>query len=162
MNAGSETIVVRSANQRDWDRIRQLLDRAGLPVADLGPDRLGDFLVAERSESESREALGTIGLQQFDRTGLLRSLVVTESNRGAGLGQRLVRALEANARCAGVTDLWLLTIDAEKYFEDLGYSVMSRERAPETIRNTAEFTRLCPGEAYLMYKALEETGDPIR
>ena len=157
MNDRADTIVVRDVSQSDWQDVRQLLDEAGLPVSDLGPDRLEGFLIAERSGAEQSETLGTIGLQRFDQVGLLRSLVVSDSGRKSGLGKRLVAALEANACCAGVTDLWLLTIDAERYFENLGYKMMSRDCAPEIIRETEEFSGLCPDGAYLMHKALNNS-----
>lgn len=155
MKNGSETIIVRDAKQNDWQSVRQLLDEAGLPVADFGPEQLVDFLVAERPGADRSETLGIIGLQRFNQTALLRSLVVNQSDRKSGLGRRLVSAVEANACCAGVKDLWLLTIDAERYFESLGYKMMSRESAPESIRNTQEFSGLCPDGAYLMRKVLD-------
>ncbi len=154
MKNGSETIIVRDARQNDWQNVRTLLDEAGLPVDDLGPEHLVDFLVAERSGTSQSETLGIIGLQRFNQVGLLRSLVVSEADRKSGLGRRLVSAVEANACCAGVNDLWLLTIDAERYFEGLGYRMMSRESAPDSIRNTEEFSGLCPDGAYLMRKVL--------
>ncbi len=155
MKNGSETIIVRDARQNDWGDVRQLLDEAGLPVADLGPEQLADFLVAERPGSDQSETLGIIGLQRFNQTALLRSLVVSEHDRKSGLGRRLVTAVEANACCAGVKDLWLLTIDAERFFESLGYKMMSRESAPDSIRDTQEFSGLCPDGAYLMRKVLD-------
>jgi amino-acid N-acetyltransferase len=151
----AETIVVRDARQNDWQSVHRLLDEAGLPVADLGPDQLEDFLVAERAGTGQSETLGIIGLQRFNQVGLLRSLVVSHDDRKSGLGRRLVSALEANASCHGVKDLWLLTIDAERYFEALGYKLMSRDSAPDSIRNTEEFSGLCPDGAYLMRKTLE-------
>lgn len=155
MMNGSETIIVRDAGRADWDVVRQILDEAGLPFADLGPDRLGHFLIAERVGAEQSDTLGIIGLQCFEETGLLRSLVVSESNRKSGLGRRLVAALEASACSAGVKDLWLLTIDAEAYFDGLGYKLMSRDSAPKSIRETDEFSGLCPDGAYLMRKILK-------
>jgi amino-acid N-acetyltransferase len=154
MKNGPETIIVRDAKQSDWPDVRQLLAGAGLPVADLSSEQLVDFLVAERPGTGRSETLGIIGLQCFDQTALLRSLVVIEADRRSGLGRRLVSAVEANACCAGVKDLWLLTIDAERYFESLGYKMMSRESAPDSIRNTQEFSGLCPDGAYLMRKVL--------
>ena len=152
---GSETIIVRDAKQNDWQDVRQLLDEAELPIADLGPEHLVDFLVAERSGTDRIETLGIVGLQLFKQVGLLRSLVVSQGDRKSGLGRRLVSAVEAKACYAGVKDLWLLTIDAEQYFENLGYKMMSRESAPDSIRNTEEFSGLCPDGAYLMRKVLE-------
>ena len=155
MNNGSETIIVRDAKQNDWQIVERLLEEAGLPVADLGPDGLENFLIAERSGADQNETLGIIGMQRFDQVGLLRSLVIRESDRKSGLGRRLVSALEANACYAGVKDMWLLTIDAERYFESLGYKMMSRDSAPNSIRQTEEFGGLCPDNAYLMRKVLE-------
>ncbi|MFQ5547113.1 MAG: arsenic resistance N-acetyltransferase ArsN2 [Woeseia sp.] len=156
MNDRFDTIVVRDATKNDWQNVRQLLVEAELPITDLGPDRLEHFLIAETSGKSRNETLGTIGLQRFGTEGLLRSLVVSESDRQSGLGGRLVTALEANASCAGVKDLWLLTIDAQRYFESLGYRMMSRESAPESIRQTEEFTGLCPDGAFLMKKTLKQ------
>ena len=155
MKNGSETIIVRNARQTDWRDVREMLDEAGLPVADLGPEQLVDFMVAERPGTGQCETLGIIGLQRFDQTALLRSLVVSQDDRKSGLGRRLVSAVEANACFAGIRDLWLLTIDAERFFEGLGYKMMSRESAPDSIRNSQEFSGLCPDGAYLMRKVLK-------
>ncbi len=154
MDKATDTIVVRDAKHNDWQNVRHLLDQAGLPVADLGPEQLEDFLVAERFLTGRAETLGIIGLQRFNQVGLLRSLVVSQEDRKSGLGKRLVSAIEANACCRGVKDLWLLTIDAERFFESLGYKMMSRDSAPVSIRNTEEFSGLCPDGAYLMRKML--------
>lgn len=156
MNDASDTMVVREAGQDDWQNVRRLLDQAGLPVSDLGPDLLENFLIAERSNTDQSETLGTIGLQQFDQVGLLRSLVVNENIRKSGLGRRLVSALEVNACRAGIKELWLLTIDAERFFECLGYKMMSRDGAPDSIRETDEFRGLCPDGAFLMRKVLRQ------
>ena len=154
MDKATDTIVVRDAKHNDWQNVRYLLDQAGLPVADLCPEQLEDFLVAERFLTGRAETLGIIGLQRFNQVGLLRSLVVSQEDRKSGLGKRLVSAIEASACCRGVNDLWLLTIDAERFFEGLGYKMMSRDSAPDSIRNTEEFSGLCPDGAYLMRKML--------
>ena len=154
MTKAADTIVVRDAKQNDWQSVLRLLDQAGLPVADLGPEQLEDFLIAERFLTGRAETLGIIGLQRFNQVGLLRSLVVSQEDRKSGLGKRLVSAIEANACCRGVKDLWLLTIDAERFFESLGYKMMSRDSAPDSIRNSEEFSGLCPDGAYLMRKML--------
>ena len=108
------------------------------------------FLVAELGENP----VGMIGLEHLGSTGLLRSLVVDTSCRGAGLGRLLVAALESAAGDAGLTELWLLTIDADPFFARLDYVMQERDDAPDVIRNTAEFSDLCPGDAVLMKKAL--------
>lgn len=143
--------TLRQAVATDWPAIHTLLRDSGLPVEDLGPDRLDGFLVAE----DGADLVGLIGLQVFATTGLLRSLVVAKSMRSLGLGGKLVGALESAAQTAGITDLWLLTVDANRFFERHGFEIVQRDVVPESIRGTDEFSNLCPDSAYLMMKVLE-------
>ena len=143
------TPTLRRARPADWDAIHALLLGSALPVDDLGRDRLGRFLVAESSGA----ILGFIGLEAYGTVGLLRSLVVEESARGSGLGGRLIGALEAAAATAGIVELWLLTLDAERFFQRHDYQIVARSLAPDVIRRTDEFSGLCPDTAVLMRKS---------
>ena len=51
-------------------------------------------------------------------------------------------------------EIWLLTIDADGFFESLGYGRRERDEAPEAIVGTAEFADLCPASAVLMSRPL--------
>ncbi len=126
----------------------QWLSEAGLPVEDLTIERLA--LVAE----QNGEVAGVIGLERFAGLGLLRSLVVSAQHRRSGLGKALVGALEQMALEGDMAELWLLTIDADAWFARLGYEAQARELAPAEIRQTEEFSDLCPGDAVLMRKLL--------
>jgi len=141
---------IRTAKPADFDASCSLLIAAGLPVADLTVEHLDCFLVAEYAA----EIVGLIGLERFAATGLLRSLVVDSSCRRSGLGHALVDALELRARTQRIAELWLLTIDADRFFAGLGYDACERQIAPDSITNTAEFAGLCPGDAVLMRKRL--------
>jgi amino-acid N-acetyltransferase len=134
----------------DLDASCNLLVAAGLPVADLTDEHLDDFLVAEHAA----KIVGLIGLERFGAIGLLRSLVVDSSCRRLGLGHALVDALELQARTQRITELWLLTIDADRFFAGFGYVTCDRQIAPEHIANTPEFAGLCPTDAVLMRKHL--------
>jgi amino-acid N-acetyltransferase len=131
--------------------VRQLLSSAELPIEDLQPGMLEHFLIAESAGA----VVGLIGLQIYETIGLLRSLVVTASARRSGLGGKLIGALESAAQAAGITELWLLTIDAEKFFERQGFEAVPREAVPDSIRRSEEFAELCPDSANLMMKALD-------
>jgi amino-acid N-acetyltransferase len=111
---------------------------------------LENFMLAE----SDGEVIGLVGLQVFDTIGLLRSLVVAKNARSSGLGGKLVGAIEAAAQTAGIDELWLLTIDAEKFFSRHGYEFAARKDAPDSIRQTDEFRELCPDNAHLMYKSV--------
>ena len=150
VNSSRNYPVLRSARAADWNDVRKLLRDAGLPTDDLGPELLEHFLIAGLGD----EVVGLVGLEIYDTKGLLRSLVVTKESRSTGLGSKLVSALEATARAAGIKDLWLLTIDAEGYFATLGYIIVARDAVPEAIRLSDEFAELCPESAHLMMKDL--------
>jgi amino-acid N-acetyltransferase len=141
---------IRPATTADFETITGWLAAARLPVADLSIDDMRDFLLAE----SGGVPVGTVGLEPFDDIGLLRSLVVVPHSQGSGAGRRLVAALEREAAARGMSELWLLTTDADAYFMKLGYDVMPRESAPERIQRTTEFSKLCPSDAILMRRRL--------
>ena len=143
-------ISIRSAGQADLATAVAWLDGAGLPSSDLSGEQMQSFLMAVRDDSP----VGMIGIETYEDCGLLRSLFVAESGRDAGLGAQLVAALERKATEAGLSALWLLTIDAENYFTRLGYQTVARSEAPESVQQSAEFSSLCPGDAVLMRKVL--------
>ena len=139
---------LRPATEADLAFAVAELSDVDLPTSDLTADAL---LLAAESGSE---LVGVIGFEPFGDVALLRSLVVAKSARSHGVGRDLVNALESHALTTGVTELWLLTIDADRWFAKLGYVVRDRAAAPTAIRETAEFSGLCPGDAVLMSKSL--------
>ncbi len=146
--------TIREAQAKDWPAIERLLGDSALPLDDLDADHLDGFLVALDAVGTPPPVSGAIGLQAFGSTGLLRSLVVDPGHRAAGIGRQLVKALENRAAAAGLTDLWLLTVDTEVFFWKLDYRIVDRGKAPTAIRNTREFASLCPRSAHLMHKPL--------
>ncbi len=142
------TATIRPASDRE--AIRRLLDSCGLPTADLAADPGPRFLGAFKEKS----LLGTVGLEIYGETALLRSLAVDSGHRGCGLGRRLLAAAEREALNQGVTRLYLLTTTAEAFFRSRGYRGSGREEAPEAIRRTSEFSTLCPRSAALLFKEL--------
>jgi len=147
------TSNLRRAVPDDLPVAERLLRDNNLPVADLEPGHL--LFIAEVNGVPS----GVIGLERHGDCGLLRSLVVSGPARSIGLGRRLVNALESFALEQGIVELWLLTIDAGKFFSALGYAERARDAAPAAIRGTAEFSTLCPGSAVLMSKAVGRVSD---
>jgi amino-acid N-acetyltransferase len=127
-----------------------LLAASQLPTQDLTDRHLEHFFFAGSREAPA----GLVGLELFGDVALLRSLVVAESLRGNGAGAALVRHAEVYARARGVRCVYLLTITAEGFFARRGYIRDSREAAPVEIRNTREFSSLCPAGSAFMSKLL--------
>lgn len=142
--------VLRQATSDDWGAVQDLLLASGLPVDDLCAEKLERFLIAEHDNM----TVGLIGLEIIGTVGLLRSLVVEESARSTGLGGKLIGSLESAAEAAGIAELWLLTIDAERFFQRHNFEIVDRTAAPDEIIQTDEFSDLCPDTAHLMRKTL--------
>ena len=125
-----------------------------LPTSDLSPKNLEHFLGCGTVQTLK----GVVGLEIYDTVALLRSLAVAADCRGIGCGKALVAEAERYAQSKGVTELYLLTTTTADFFERLGYRRSSRENAPQAIRQTKEFSGLCPSSSALMAKALLARG----
>jgi amino-acid N-acetyltransferase len=130
------------------DEARSLLEGNGLHTSDLTPE------VRLLGERDGEGLAGVVGLEARGHVGLLRSLAVRANRRGTGLGSELVTALEALAAGDGITELYLLTTTAEAFFARRGYRRLPREAAPAGIRETVEFSSLCPASSAFMAKQL--------
>lgn len=128
--------------------VRQLLAEAELPSADLTAGHLEHFFGCG-AENAPR---GVVGLEIHGSDALLRSLAVAPAARGRGCARALVARAERHAREQGASHLYLLTTTAADFFARLGYKKVGRDRAPEAIRATGEFSTLCPVSSVLMTK----------
>jgi amino-acid N-acetyltransferase len=131
-------------------KVRELLAACSLPTSDLQAARFEHFFGCGRND----EPKGVIGVELHGTVGLLRSLAVDEATRGRGCGRRLVAEAEQYAARNGVQSLYLLTTTAEVFFGRLGYLRIDRASVPEAIRQTSEFSALCPSTSAVMMKAL--------
>lgn len=128
----------------------RLLAEARLPVADLTPGHCENFFYL----GEKERPLGLVGLEPRGDVALLRSLAMAPEVRHTGGGSRLLAHAEAAARAQGVSHLYLLTTTAEGFFAKRGYRLESREAAPQAIRDTREFSGICPASSAFMVKVL--------
>lgn len=128
----------------------QLLQSAGLPASDLTDAHMPAFFYA--GSADAPDAM--IGVEIHGADALLRSLVVSPALRQRGLGRLLVAKAEQHAREHGVSTMYLLTTTAEKFFLTRGYASAARAAAPPSIRNTAEFSGLCPASSAFLSKSL--------
>jgi amino-acid N-acetyltransferase len=141
---------IGSATTSDWQAILALLDRAALPIADLDGSHIAHFLAAHDGEVLA----GTVAIEPFGSTGLLRSLIVDATFRREGLGRTLTQSAEIRARELGLTSLFLLTTTAAPFFDRSGYTRIDRSEAPSEVQRSAEFASLCPSSAVCMRKGL--------
>lgn len=128
----------------------ELLQQVGLPTSDLTEQHLAHFFFCGPADAPA----GLVGLELHGGDALLRSLAVAPSAQRTGLGAALLAHGERQASARGVRSLYLLTTTAATFFEKHGYRAIAREACPQSIRASAEFSRLCPASATVLVKRL--------
>jgi N-acetylglutamate synthase-like GNAT family acetyltransferase/protein-tyrosine-phosphatase len=149
--AAEEGGIVRLARTDELDAIRQLVVAAGLPDAQLADQFPGAFVLVQEGE----RIVGTAGLEIHGDWGLLRSLAIAPSRRGAGLGRKLAENRLTAARALGLRGVYLLTTTPPEFFAGLGFEPVAREDVPSALRRSSEFATVCPASAVCMVLRLE-------
>lgn len=134
----------------DINDVKRMLHTHNLPTDDLTEVNMFHFF----GYGEKSDLKGVIGLEVHGSDGLLRSLVVDTNAQGQGCGSSLYNQLETYAKSIGLRELYLLTETAEKYFEKKGFKSIPRDFASDPIKQTKEFSELCPDSATLMRKSI--------
>lgn len=146
----ASNLVIEPAVAADLDAVGRLLAGAGLAHDDLRPETVR-LLVARAG----KRVIGAIGAEVRAPDALLRSLVVAPDHRREGVGEALVRRLDADAAAWGVRRWWLLTTTAERFFRARGFFPVERAAAPESIRLTGQFSGGICASAVCLSRARE-------
>jgi len=157
----------RPARADDLEPVLRLLELCKLPTGGV-EDFLGDgYAIVERDPSSlpdagtpGRALVGVCGIEVHGSIGLLRSLAVDPSHRRHAAGRALVEDRLDWARRRGLREVFLLTTDADRYFEPFGFNRRPREEAPPEIAGSLEFRTLCPNTAVVMSMPLSNRGRP--
>lgn len=82
--------------------------------------------------------VGSIGLEQQGRAGLVRTAFVTPSQRGRGVGVALFERLASDARAAGIDRLFLFSTGAGPYWARLAFVPCSVGEAAASLDKTSQ------------------------
>lgn len=137
-----------AAGDGELPAIETLLAEAGLPT-DVAP-HLGHFLVARHQG----RVVGVVGMEVQGPDALFRSLAVSPTFQGAGLGRRLYDALSEKARSLGVERAYLLTTTIEPLAASWGFRRVERAEVPAAILGTTQFQGGCCASAVAMRRDL--------
>lgn len=144
------TITIGAARSSDLPAVLALLERSGLPKEGLVDHR--DTTVVAR---DGDEVVGSAALEIYGAAALLRSVAVTSTLRGEGLGQRLTRAALDEAHHRGVTTVYLLTETAADFFTRFGFHPIDRASVDPLVQQSVEFTSACPASAQVLVTSLD-------
>lgn len=143
-------VEIGPAGPGDLAAARTLLERAGLPAS--GIDAIQDTLLVARS---GNRVVGSAALELYQPAALLRSVAVDPALRGTGLGVRLTEAALALAVERGVTSVYLLTETAGEFFPKFGFRTVTRDEVSPAVKESEEFSSLCPESALVMVLDLQ-------
>ncbi len=138
------------SDQDCFQSFKAQLKLAGLPFEDLDKDK---HLLVGYYENE--KLIGTGVMEIYGDFGLLRSVSIVEAMRGRKLGSKIVYHLIERAKLSDLSGLYLLTETAKEFFEKIGFEVVDRNEAAFEIKNSSEFTYVCPASAVCMYLDLK-------
>ncbi len=105
-------------------------------------------------EFKDNSLAAVAALEVYDNNALLRSVAVDRKYKNAGYGKLIVKNVEAMAFQNGISQVYLLTETAAKFFNKLGYLQIDRISVPNVILETTQFAELCPQSAVCMTKKL--------
>jgi len=141
---------IERATPADQPAVEGLLSAAGLPL-----DGAADAFALGVVGRDGDRVVAAAAVERYGEAGLLRSVVVDERARGAGVGRAIIAAAEDLALGAGIRDLYLLTETAADWFPRLGYEVVDRSVAADIVGESIEFTAVCRDTGVAMHKRLE-------
>lgn len=119
----------------------------------LNTSDITDAQVALWSLEHEDELVGVIGAETSGGIGLLRSLAVAKRHQGKGAAQKLCDSVFKHFEASGVKDIYLLTETASGFFSALGFACIDRAEAPQALKETTQFSSLCPESATVMVKS---------
>jgi len=134
------------------ETLRMLMREAGLRFPEH-PDT--PLLWTGLSLNGTLIACAAIELHKND--GLLRSVAVAKEYRGNGHGAAVLKAALILARLKKLRSLYLITDNAEVFFEQQGFRPIERTLLPVSIAGSKQAAGECGAQAQVMYRALPES-----
>lgn len=144
-----ENILIEQYTAEDLYPIISLLEANNLPANDLEKNK--QILFVAKSAAN---IIGCAAVEVYGNNALFRSLSVSESFKGKGLGQKLMNYVIEYCLDRDIQKLILLTTTADKYFERLGWKRIERSSVSGEISMSTEFSSVCPASAICMELSL--------
>ena len=138
-------IQIQVAQAEHLPALVALLTRNQLLGDDLPAD-LANFWLA----FDGDQLIGSVGVDVYGNVGLLRSVSVDARYRNQSIARQLCEIAFRETRQRGITELYLITTTADRYFKGLDFVPVARNTVPEAILQTAQFSSLCPSSAVVM------------
>lgn len=144
---------IRPARGKDEQSVKGLLLDSNLPLEGVDEHFEESYCVAESQD----RIIGVAGIEVYGSHGLLRSCAVDSEWRKRSIGEALVKNRLSWARANELSDVYLITTDADHYFKRFGFRAVNRSSVPDEIKESSEFSTICPETATVMVRSVQES-----
>jgi len=147
-----DQIQIRPAQPADLTAVLRLMSENDLTGEGIEAFFSDAYAIAEHEGT----IVGCGGIEVYDQHGLLRSVAVDGDWKSRGLGAALVADRLAWAADQSLDCVYLLTLTAPHFFRKQGFRTITRGDVPEVVRQSEEFTQLCPETAEVMAYEIDQ------
>jgi amino-acid N-acetyltransferase len=137
--------TITSTRPEDLNAILSLLTDAALPQEGV----LEHFQHVLVARGDGR-VIGSVGMERYGLSALLRSLALAPAYRAQGLGRALVKRVLEEAREQGVKRIFLLSETATELFPKFGFRRIAGEETEVAVQQAVEFRTACCQSAVCM------------
>jgi amino-acid N-acetyltransferase len=145
----TSALSVEKMNVADLPAVLDLLTVLNLPQ-----DGFADHVDAAVIARAGDDLVGSAALEIYGKSALLRSVAVSPTVQGMGVGHQLVNAALTLAKDRRIERIYLLTETAAGFFPRFGFQVIDRATVNDAVKESVEFTSACPASATVMVREL--------
>ncbi|WP_408008641.1 GNAT family N-acetyltransferase [Pseudalkalibacillus sp. A8] len=142
----------RPAETNDTPSIKKFVAQAGLSSEGI-EECIQTFIILE---TDKKKMAGTVGLERFGESGLIRSLVLDKEYSSEELLLRLLTAIIRLADQQGVKTVYLLT-KVTSIFYTLGFMEIPYDKIPESLLKSAHLQQYDKDQIAIMKRSLNFT-----
>lgn len=147
-------VLIRPAGRSELKEVRELLMSLELPYEGF-VERLIHLFIAQNKG----RVIGCVGLESFDKLGLIRVLAVHPDFQDEDVGRQLMEHILDYARLNNMREIYAFAPSLSPYLEDLGFRVIDKEEIDSRIRELPDFETLCPETASCLKLTIERITD---
>jgi amino-acid N-acetyltransferase len=125
-------IKIRRGTIEDVEQVEELLMAAGVGNASV-QEWIEHFLIA--LNNETGDMVGTVGVERYGNSCLLRSLVLTKEIATEPEGMKLIQLFLSYAETEGVEELYLFTA-VPHIFIHMGFEEVEFDEIPLSIQDS--------------------------
>lgn len=135
------------AKRNQLNDVKDLLQKSNLPYNDID-EHFDNFVIS----LYKNKIIGVMGIEPYNKVGLVRSLAVNNDFRNKGIASKLLEKIIDYSKSKSVEEIFLLTTTASGFFFKFGFKIIDSDKMPDEIKNTSEFQDICPASSICMKK----------